>query len=172
MTAVELMPTSASSMTDHPLFSLVALWVLLANTVDSLVFIPATVYFFYHISGSLDVKGMKMISTIMSNHSGVDYMVLIALKLYILIGGIPVIVTGSMNNFTHPIQFVVGWSHTVAICMLLSSSFSTTKELMETKVKVINNQSCIEPGLSFLSTVSSPPQPSQIMTTKSISLDL
>jgi hypothetical protein len=162
MTAVELIQTSAKSISDHQLFPLVALWVVLANTVDSLVFIPATVYFFYHISSNLKLKGMKMISVILSKHNGLDYLILISLKFYILIGGIPVILNGSMNNATLPIQFIVGWSHTVSICMLMSSSFTTTKELLETKVKIINNESCIPPGNSFISSVAPALQTNEI----------
>jgi hypothetical protein len=121
---------TALRLSDHPQFPLLAWSVIIANTLESVCFIPSTALFLYHISTQLNLDGRKVIASLFMDHHGLDYILLIGTKLYILIGGFFVLSMGGQDNATGAINYVVTWSHTYAIATFMCASFKTTRAIL------------------------------------------
>jgi hypothetical protein len=121
---------TATPLSDHPQFALLALSVMFANTLESVCFVPSTILFLYHISTKLNLDGRRLFVSLFMDHQGLDYILLIGTKMYILVGGFFVLATGGQDNSTAPINYVVSWSHTYAIATFMCASFKTTQAIL------------------------------------------
>jgi hypothetical protein len=128
---------NAVRLSDHPQFSILALSVTLANVLEAVCFIPSTFIFLYHIASKLRLNGRELLISLFMEHQGVDYVLLVATKMYILVSGVLVLLTGGQDNTTHPVNYVIPWSHTLAIVTFMSSSFRTTQALLTSTEKRI-----------------------------------
>jgi hypothetical protein len=136
----------ATKMADHPQFPILALSIMASNTLESLCFIPATFLFLYHIIKKLDMNGWKLLTSMFMEHKGFDYILLILTKMYILVGGIVVLLRGGQDNTTNPINYIIPWSHTLAVFIFVCSSFETTQAILNSSGKASKQGSESQPG--------------------------
>jgi hypothetical protein len=124
---------SAVRLSDHPQFSILALSIILSNVFESLCFIPSTFFFLYHIASKLQLNGRALLVSLFMEHQGVDYVLLVGTKMYIMIGGIVILVVGGQDNTTNPGNYTIPWSHTLAIVTFMGSSFRTAQAMLSSK---------------------------------------
>jgi hypothetical protein len=130
----QLMNTpSAVRLSDHPQFPFLVLSVIFANVLEALCFIPSTFYFLYHIATKLHLNGRALFVSLFMEHQGVDYILLVGTKAYIMISGIVVLLVGTQDNTTNPVNYIIAWSHTLSIVTFMGSSFRTTQAMLSAK---------------------------------------
>jgi hypothetical protein len=82
-----------------PIFIQQSLWTIIANSLESVCYIPSSILFLYHISNKVSLKANQFYSVLMKQGS-VDYMLLIAVRMYTLIVGIIGVLRGTHDNMT------------------------------------------------------------------------
>jgi hypothetical protein len=127
-----------------------------SNTLESLCFIPATFLFLYHIIKKLDMNGWRLMTSMFMEHKGIDYLLLVGTKLYILVSGFVVLSVGGQDNTTNPVNYVVPWSHTYAIFIFVCSSFETTQAILNSS----------ENGSKFTDKLTTSQQPNSTVAVK------
>jgi hypothetical protein len=149
MVTTQLMNTpNAARLGDHPQFPLLALSIALSNVFESLCFIPSTFFFLYHIASKLEVNGRALLVSLFMEHQGVDYVLLVGTKMYIMVGAIVILVVGGQDNTTNPVINIIAWSHTLAIVTFMGSSFRTAQALISQGSSISANEKSKMTGAS------------------------
>jgi hypothetical protein len=108
---------------------LYGLTLTVANTLDCILFITGTFVFLFAITKALGISKLNTLTTIATDYNGVDYLILVVLKLYILWCGVYYQKFGE-SYFTKPWVCIVLFSVTLEIYTFINASYDTAGGLL------------------------------------------